>query len=192
MRTELLLVDPIVALDAPRFERQEMQTISPEQIERLLGAAEGNYAELRIPIAVAVATGLRRGEPLGLRWGDVDLKRARLTVRRALEVIKLGNTYEVREKPPKTKRSARSVALAPAVVDVLVAWRETQEMRHEVLGVGTDENGYVFDRANGAAWEPWTFSAMFAALVRRTKIPRVRFHDLRHSFASLSLVSATV
>jgi hypothetical protein len=60
-------------------------------------------------------------------------------------------------------------------------------MRHEVLGVGTDENGYVFDRANGAAWEPWTFSAMFAALVRRTKIPRVRFHDLRHSFASLSL-----
>jgi integrase len=187
MRTELLLVDPIVALDAPRFERQEMQTISPEQIERLLGAAEGNYAELRIPIAVAVATGLRRGELLGLRWGDVDLKRARLTVRRALEVIKLGNTYEVREKPPKTKRSARSVALAPAVVDVLVAWRETQEMRHEVLGVGTDENGYVFDRANGAAWEPWTFSAMFAALVRRTKIPRVRFHDLRHSFASLSL-----
>jgi integrase len=187
VRTRLLAADPSIAVDAPRFERREMRTLVATQIERLLEAASAYYPELTVPIAIATATGLRRGELLGLRWSDLDLNGARLTVRRALEVVKGSHGYDVREKPPKTKRSARSIALAPRVVDVLVAWREAQEMRHELLGIEPDIGAYVLDRSDGSSWEPWTFSAMFAALVRRAKIPRVRFHDLRHSYASLSL-----
>ncbi len=187
VRTNLLSVDPSVAIDPPRYERVEMRTLSPTNIERLLEAAATECAELQVPIAVAVATGLRRGELLGLRWSDVDLNGGRLTVRRALEVVKADGGYEIREKPPKTKRSARTLALAPRVVDVLVAWRESQEMRHEFLGMKVHASDYVFDRADGSVWEPWTFSALFARLVRRANVPKIRFHDLRHSFASLSL-----
>jgi hypothetical protein len=60
-------------------------------------------------------------------------------------------------------------------------------MRHELLGMESRESDYVFDRTDGSVWEPWTFSALFARLIQRANIPKNRFHDLRHSFASLSL-----
>lgn len=60
-------------------------------------------------------------------------------------------------------------------------------MRHELLGMKAQENDYIFDRADGSAWEPWTFSALFARLIQRAAVPKIRFHDLRHSCATLSL-----
>jgi len=184
-----LTKDSTVGIERNRLkcDRKEMKTLSPAQIGVLLESAAVFYPEMTAPIAVAAGTGLRRGELLALRWTDANLTTSRLTVRRALEVLKGANGYTASEKAPKTPQSRRTVALAPFVVDILVAHREAQELLFEQLGMKNDPDGYVFTRADGNVWEPWTFSAYFAKLIARTKVPKVRFHDLRHSYASLSL-----
>jgi integrase len=123
-----------------------------------------------------------------LKWGDVDFDAARVTIRRTLELVK----GQVREKPPKTARSARTLALAPFVAAAL---REQKALQGEVriskgMGRSTDDD-YVFDRSDrpGEPRPPDTFGSRFYELIRRKKLPKIRLHDLRHSFASLSLVA---
>jgi integrase len=158
-----------------------------ETVHQLLAAAD---SELQAPLAIAVITGLRRGELLGLRWSDIDLDAGRLIVRRSIEVVQNpSGHYERREKPPKTKRSARTIALAPTASAVLRRQRADQRQRRFQLGLPRDENCYVFDRADGTPWEPGAFSLAFARLVKRAELPHFRLHDLRHVFATQSLVA---
>jgi integrase len=176
-----------------RFRRREMRALDAKGIVNLLLAARGT--ELETPIAVAVGTGLRRGELLGLRWSDIDLNIGRLTVRRSIEVVREESTdadghharYVRREKPPKTATSRRTISLAPSVEAVLRRQRAEQHERRIHCGLGRDQDCFVFDRLDGSPWEPPTFSSEFAKLVRHAKLPHVRFHDLRHTFASTSL-----
>ncbi|HVA29562.1 MAG TPA: tyrosine-type recombinase/integrase, partial [Candidatus Baltobacteraceae bacterium] len=101
------------AVEPPRYERREMRALDTAGVVALLKAAEGT--DLQAAIVVATGTGLRRGELLGLRWSDVDISARRLAVRRSVETVN-GVT---RTKPPKTARSARTIALPPFVVEVL-------------------------------------------------------------------------
>ena len=178
--------NPVDAAQPPRYVQPEMKTLDAEGIANLLRAASTSY--LRLPIAMLIGTGIRRGECLGLKWGDVDLEGARLTIRRTLELVK----GQVREKPPKTARSARTLSLPPFVVAAL---REQKAQQREIRirrGMGRASNDdYVFDRSDrpGEARNPDTFGSRFHELVHRKKLPRIRLHDLRHSFASLSLVA---
>jgi integrase len=166
------------SVEPPRSERKEMQVLDPDGVARLLRAAQGT--ELQAIIAVAIGTGLRRGELLALRWSDADLDAQRLNVPRSLDTHK-GVT---RTKPPKTARSARTIALPPFVIDVLRNERVPQrELRHASV------DGWIFRRADGASWEPGAFSLAFARFVKGAKLPHVRFHDLRHSFGTLALAS---
>ncbi|MHB8441097.1 MAG: tyrosine-type recombinase/integrase [Candidatus Tyrphobacter sp.] len=168
------------AVESPRYERKEMRSLESTGIAKLLKAAQGR--DLQAVIAVAIGTGLRRGELLGLRWSDIDLVARRLTVRRSVETVK-GVT---RTKPPKTARSARTIALPPFVVEVL----RDEYARQELLrGSAPDENAWVFVRGDGSPWEPGAFSLAFARFVKSAKLPHVRFHDLRHSFGTLALAS---
>ena len=122
-------------VESPRFRKREMRSLDAQGIKNLLRAASGS--ELETPIAVAVGTGLRRGELLGLRWSDIDLSAGRLTVRRSIEVVREEPAdtecthvrYVRREKPPKTATSRRTVSLAPSVVAVLRRQRSEQRER---------------------------------------------------------------
>ena len=169
-------------VEPPRFERNEMRALDPAGVARLLDAAQGT--DLRTVIAVAIGTGLRRGELLALRWSDVNLDARRLTVHRSLETVK-GVT---RTKPPKTARSARTIALPPFVAEILREEHQRQELR-EARGIKRNEDGWAFARPDGSPWEPGAFSLAFARFVKRVKLPHVRFHDLRHSFGTLALAS---
>ena len=160
-----------------------MRTLDEHGLGALLTVARGT--ELEIPIVILVGTGLRRGEAFGLRWSDIDLDRARLTVRRSIEIV--GGVR--REKPPKTARSARTVALPPFVVDALRRQKSEQGARRLLLGLGRDEETYVFDRADASPWNPDLFGWRFADLVRRHKLPKIRLHDLRHSYATFMLAA---
>ncbi len=179
----VLVRNPVEAVEPPKSVRREMRALDAAGVTELMLAARGT--ELEHPIAIAVGTGLRRGELLGLRWSDVDLDRARLSVRRSLETVK-GVT---RTKPPKTARSSRTIALPPFVVDVLRRRKREQNERRLLLGLGRDEDGWIFTRADESAWQPGLFSLLFARLVKRAKLRHVRFHDLRHSFGTLALAS---
>jgi len=184
VRMGILVRNPVDAVEAPRVERREMRALEPAGVTALLEAA-AHEVDLQAPIAVAIGTGLRRGELLGLRWSDINLEARRLIVRRSVETI-AGIT---RTKPPKTIRSARTISIPPFVADVLGSARAAQAQRRLDLGLGKDPDGWVFTRGDGSAWEPGAFSLHFARLVKRAKLPHVRFHDLRHTFATSAISS---
>ncbi|MGZ3553465.1 MAG: tyrosine-type recombinase/integrase [Vulcanimicrobiaceae bacterium] len=191
VRMDLISRDVTAAVKPPRVEHQEMRTLDLAGVVALLKAAEGT--QLQAPIAVLVGTGLRRGELLGLHWADLDLDLGRLTVRRSVELV----DGELREKPPKTTRSARTLALAQFVVDAFQQQKTGQLERltllcdSELEARRRQQAGYVFDRGDGTPWNPDSFSWTFANLVRQKKLPKIRLHDLRHSHATLALAAGT-
>ena len=183
VRMGLATRNPVEVISSPRVQRREMRALTPVEVAQLLHTARGT--ELEFPIIAAVGTGLRRGELLGLRRSDVDLTNARLVVRRSLETV--GRT--VCTKPPKTARSARTISLPGFVVNALQRRIDEQDAQRKLLGLPTESDQWVFTRADESPWEPGAFSLMFARLVKRHKMPHVRFHDLRHTFGTLALAS---
>jgi integrase len=129
---------------------------------------------------LALVLGMRRGEILGLRWSAVDLARATLRVQASLQ--RVGGQLVLTS--PKTKRSRRAIPLPQAVVKVLEAHRHAQAVERSGAELWADDD-LVFTTSIGTAIEPRNLSRHFEALRVRAKVRRVRFHDLRHSCASL-------
>lgn len=186
VKWDLIARNPVDAVNPPKLERRETSIVGAEGFAALAAFAQGT--ELEAPIVVALGTGLRRGELLGLRWTDVDLDDARLTVQRSLERV----NGIIREKETKTARSRRTLPLPKFVVRALRQHRLAQKQRLLALGVGNlGPGGYVFDAGDGSPRNPGAFSLAFYRLMRRSKLPLIRFHDLRHSYGSLGLASGT-
>ncbi len=132
---------------------------------------------------VAVTTGLRRGELLGLRWTDVDLTGSRLAVRQTLTSV--GSQVIFGE--PKTKRGKRSVALDSQTVRDLSAWKQLQQTERKSWGSAWQDSGLVFTREDGSLIHPDLLSKWFVRNSRGAGLTQIRFHDLRHTHASLAL-----
>lgn len=129
-------------------------------------------------------TGMRRGEALGLHWGDVTLDHARLSVRQALVLV--GN--EPALQAPKTAKGRRSIPLPPETVAALKAHKAAQLQERFALGADYDNSrDLVFRREDGTWVHPASLSRRFETLVRQTSLPEIRLHDLRHTFATLAL-----
>jgi integrase len=128
-----------------------------------------------------------RGSPvLGLRWADVDLSAGNITIRSTR--IRHGAVIEA--STPKTAKGNRTISLGPATVAALRSWRTTQSA--ERLRLGSAWNGnedLVVTNADGSAPNPEAFSNMFRHLVREAQLPPIRFHDLRHSYATNALAT---
>ncbi len=178
VKWQLLARNPVDAVEPPRAERKEMRALDEDETARLLSLLTGN--RLHTPVLLAVTTGLRRGEILGLRWTDIDLKAGTLTVVQSLEQTKDGLKF----KAPKTHRSRRSIALPEMTVEALRSHRAAQAEEKLALGPAYGENGLVCPRPAGGPWAPDVFSTAFAAFVRRSGMKSFRFHDLRHTHAT--------
>ena len=166
---KIILENPTNACSLPRVEHKEMQTISAEQLQAFLEEAKrsGVYEMYYIELS----TGLRRGELLGLKWEDIDMKQGIIRVRRQISRI----DGKIVEAPLKTKNSYRTVTISPQAVEVLKAQKEK-----------TDDE-YVFPSPNGGPISPDSVNNMLHRVLDRAGIPRVRFHDMRHTFATLAL-----
>lgn len=171
--------------DPPKLtgQHREMRTWTAEQLRAFLE----HIAEERLYAAflLAATTGLRRGEVLGLRWADVDLEAARISVRQSLVLV----AYEPKFSEPKTNRSRRSVALDGRTVATLRSWRKQQLEERMLLGVGYDDSELVFTRDDGRFVHPDRFSQLFDKYVAVSELPRIRLHDLRHTHATLALAA---
>jgi len=134
---------------------------------------------------LAAMTGLRRGELLGLTWRSLDLDGARLTVEQALSNTRGGPSFA----PPKTESARRTVTLDEETVESLQAHWERQKVERAVMGDVYEDFDLVFCHEDGRPINPQVLSDQFGTLVKSSGLPRIRFHDLRHSHASLMLGS---
>jgi integrase len=174
----LIASNPVEDASRPKVEHREIEVLEPAESAALLARARSTRL---FPIVfLALGTGLRRGEVLGLRWSDVDLERRALTVAQSLEQTKAG----LRFKTPKTKRSRRTIALSPSLVEVLLAHRARQAADRLALGMGRDPAGLVFTRIDGDPIQPDSVTKMFARIVLRAKIRPISFHGLRHTHST--------
>ena len=166
---KIIPANPTNACELPKVEHQEMQTIPAEQLQAFLDEARatGVYEMYYI----ALATGLRRGELLGLKWQDIDWKNGIIKVRRQVARV----DGQIVEAPPKTKNSYRAVSISPQAIEVL---REQKRKTNDT---------YVFPSPNGGPISPDSVNNMLKRVLERAGIPKVRFHDLRHTFATIAL-----
>jgi integrase len=172
-------------VNIPRLLRREIAPLTSEQVHTFLEAAGGHRLEALF--VLALATGMRRGELLALTWADVDLESAQLQVRSALQQTPEGLIIA----QPKTKRSRRTIALAPTVVEALRRHREAQEEERKRVGEAWTDLGLAFPNTVGRCFEPRSMVyRYFKPLVRVAGLPgTTRFHDLRHTAATLLLMA---
>jgi integrase len=164
----------------PRIEATETKILTPEQITDVLTKLE--HHRLLPVVSLALATGMRRGELLGLQWGDVELDAGTLRVERSLEETKAG----LRFKSPKTRRGRRNISLPPDAVTMLRAYKVKQLELRLVLGLGKIEpSTLVFSDVEGEPFKPHTVSRAWQRVVVAKGLPRVSFHALRHTHASM-------
>ncbi len=181
VRWQLLARNPADAVEPPRPQRREREVFDQGEVERLLEAAHGT--RLAVPVLLAVTTGLRRGEFLGLRWQDVDLDGGKLAVRQSLEQTKAGLAF----KPPKTQKGRRVVTLPLMTVEALRRHRAEQAREKLFLGPAYQDHGLVLARVDGRPLDPAGATRAFARLVRRAGVRPISLHGLRHTHATLLL-----
>jgi integrase len=170
------------AVDPPRTHRKEMRPLSPEQARTLLEAARENRLEALY--VLAVHCGLRQGELFGLRWSDVDLEDRTLRVARTLSHTKDGPAFTV----PKTTKSRRKVRLTNGAIEALK--RHSERQAQEIVKMDTlyEDQGLVFASGIGTPLNRHNVnSRSFKPLLARAGVPDIRFHDLRHTCATLLL-----
>lgn len=168
-------------VDPPRQAQREMNFWTPYQALQFLEAAKSD--RLYPAFYLALATGLREGEILGLRWSDLDLDAGMLTVSQTL--VRIGARIEFGE--PKTARSRRTIDLGDQTVALLRAYRATQNREKLLLGQEYRDHGLVFPTVLGTPIQPRNILRVFDSLQKHANVPRIRFHDLRHSHASFLL-----
>jgi integrase len=167
----------------PKVERREMATLNAEQSAQLLNAIR--HTRVYWPVLIAFATGMRRGEILALRWRNVDIERGSLRVVESLEQTRAG----LRSKAPKSEK-ARAITLPAFAIDELRRLKREQAEELLKLGVRQDGATLLCARVDGEPMQPRSLTHEFTRLVGRSKdIPRVRFHDLRHSHATTLLTA---
>ena len=167
---KLISSNPTDGCALPKLEHKEMKTLPVEQLTSFLREAkESGVFELYY---IELATGLRRGELLGLKWEDIDLAQGNLRVQRQIARI----NGEVIEAPLKTKNAYRTLPLSADAVGVL------QEQRKK-----GGSSPYVFPSPTGGPISPDSVLHMLHRVLKRAGLSKVRFHDLRHTFATLAL-----
>ena len=182
VRVNLIARNVSEGVDLPPVEKHEIQPLTPEQAQLLLQkVGEHRMGAL---LAVAIATGMRRGELLALRWQDVDLQSGDLQVRRTVRYLGKRGFLEGK---PKTESSARRIILPGFINEVLKQHRLLQVETRLHAGASWVERDLVFCNARGNFIEPSTLREQFLRVLEDIGFPHMRFHDLRHTAATLLL-----
>jgi integrase len=164
----------------PRVPRHQVEPLSPDDARCLLDAVKDTQHEALY--SVAMALGLRKGEALGLRWQDVDLDAATLSVCHQLQARRGKHLTE-----PKSDRSRRTLPLPEFAVKALRAHRARQLQARLIAGSGWQDTGHVFTTSIGTPMDGSRVSKLFRQALAKAGLPHKRFHDLRHTAASLLL-----
>ncbi len=178
----LLVRNPVDAIDAPRTTHTEMKVMSEEDLNRFLEVVKPTpYYSL---FYLALFTGMRRSELLGLRWSDVDLLLCQISVNRTLHRLRNG---DIIFGSPKTAKGRRIVSLSPSTALVLREHWEAQETIRLMQGLRLRDTDLVFSKEDGSPLIPNAVTNAWLRLAKRTGLEGIRLHDARHTHASLML-----
>ena len=176
---DIIAKNPVEKMDRISLKKKEHEFMNTQEIAELCNSVAGTKLEL--PVTLAVYLGLRRGEVLGLRWQDVDF---------SMGVLRVDNTRtkagsDVIVKEPKTEKSRRAFIMPKVVREVLLkAQNEQQEIKAKHKRY--NDSGYVVTRHDGTPFSPNYLSDIFREHVKMQGLKPIRFHDLRHAFASIA------
>ena len=168
----------------PKIPKVEMKTWTEDEVVRFLDFTKNS--RYHIVFLLAVTTGMRRGELLALRWEDVDLKLGRLCVRRSYTRGLVGHIFQ----EPKTAAGIRTIALPQQTVEALKKQKavlDEDRAKAEEAGATYNDHGLVVQTRNGFPVGPYYLEGRWLDLLRKSGLPKIRLHDLRHTHASLLL-----
>jgi len=190
VKMDLIPFNPADKVERPKKQRYIADYYRQEELERLLEASKDHPYSLLIQMTAFY--GLRRSEALGLKWDAIDFERDTITIKHIVTNAKIDGKCEiVCADRAKTKSSLRSLPLVSNIREKLLALREQQKENRRVCGncYSKKYDGYVFVDAMGNIFNPRSVTANFSKLLEQNGLRHIRFHDLRHSCASLLLAN---
>jgi integrase len=177
IRWGLLAVNPIAEARRPSGRTREMNAWEPEDLAAFLDASRSDRQGAIWHLAAT--TGQRRGELLGLRWSDIDLDNATITIRTTR--VRAGGV--IVEETPKTAKSRRTISIDKHTVDALRRLKAQQAEDKLAHGeIWQNDGNFIAIEEDGQPTHPHTFSVRFRRLIRHAGLPNIRLHDLRHSY----------
>jgi integrase len=181
-RTGLISKNPCRGAILPRNPYKEMKIFNEEQVFIFLIAAKSS--RFKLIYQLALATGMRQSEILGLKWEDVDWIKSTITVQRQAQFVG-GKGIVLLE--PKTRSSIRQIALGKSILEELRSLRNMQGELKADRGKLWQENNLIFTTGNGTPFSQRNLTRDYSKMLRNTELPKIRFHDLRHTAASLMI-----
>lgn len=183
IRTGMIPRNPVDATIPPAQPAEEMQILDESQVSQLLVAAANTRLEALLHLALA--TGMRQMELLGLKWTDLDWVRKTIKVERQL--VRPYKESKLKFATPKTKAGRRTLNLGQKTIEVLRSHAERQRQERLALGDKWENNGLIFTNSLGGPYDPRNLLRDYKKLLKVAGLPDMRFHDLRHTAASLML-----
>lgn len=185
-KTDLIQSNPADKVELPKIEKYTGQFYNQKQIEELFRVVKGDPIEFGV--ITAAFYGLRRSEILGLRWDAIDFEEKTITIRHTLHEVRVnGKMKIVASDTTKTKSSFRTLPLVPPFEEILLKMKREQEENRRLCGncYCQEYLGYIYVNEIGDMMKPSFLTAHFSAVLKENNLPHIRFHDLRHSCASL-------
>ncbi|MEZ7892721.1 MAG: site-specific integrase [Candidatus Wallbacteria bacterium] len=179
-----IAINPAKKVERPKVPRRQIKCYDENDLKKLIQACETEPLKYRLMIYIAISTGLRRGELMGLCWNRVDLINGTITIDKTSQYIPGIGTIT---KSPKNEFSVRTVSLSASVIQLLKEHKKIQEQDKENAGTLWNESGRVFTMWNGTPTHPDTISKWFAKFLKRRNLPHICFHSLRHTSASIAI-----
>ncbi len=170
------------SVEFPRPKRKEMAYWTAEQVNQFLTTL--NHSDYNAVFFLAIHTGMRRSEILGLQWKDLDIPNLQLSIQRTVYRVS-GKGIVIGE--PKTRQSRRSVTLTQEAAMLLAGLRSKYWEQRQYLELTVNDSDFVFSNAEGKPFRPHSVSTAFRRMAKRSGLPQIRFHDLRHTHATLLL-----
>ncbi|MBN1370440.1 MAG: tyrosine-type recombinase/integrase [Anaerolineaceae bacterium] len=182
MKLGMIGRNPTDLATKPRITKTEMKTFDDTQVRTFLLAAQG--ARLYALFNLALTTGLRQGELLGLKWSDIDWNTRKISIQRQVQRLR-GQGVIFSE--PKSSAGRRKIAIGKQTVEVLRTHYQQQQIEREFAGDRWVENDLVFPSTLGTPLDSRNLFRIFKEILQQTSLPNIRFHDLRHTAATLLL-----
>jgi integrase len=190
VKIDLIPVNPASKIERPRMERFVGSFYDSNEINRLFEMVRGSNLEL--PVLLGAFYGLRRSEIVGLKWSAIDFENNSLVIRHTVTSFSIDGKYLIHASDStKNKSSMRTLPLVPAFKEKLVIAMEQQKINRKLCGrsYSNDYLDYICVNELGVRLRPEYLTMAFPRLLEKNGLRRIRFHDLRHSCASLLLAN---